>query len=349
MTGNSTYKSADRVRDEASHYQELPAAQNQEHFQDHVGISIWGKAGEVDIFFGATLYHVGGRKWGFADGALNQTYLLITPTGERVMTNNDFVANRMDPIRRFDFAETVQSDRVIWQAGNREVTFNPPVWEVRGEHFGVDLDLRLTGIGEPVPYHGNWDGLVAHGVAGNEVLCKAAGSCSYKGKTYVLEDGWGVRERTCLGHKHDVPSLLGTGSGYFWSWTFSDDIKIFYFSQGGSGHAAGRVFLLDRMIDFDPQHTVSEALETWTDPLTHETQVTKMRIGMKSEQGELELEVHTWSRLVFGFHLLEAYTTHTGKCGRARGRFTFPDGRVIPIEESLAYIEHGFATPLVAA
>jgi hypothetical protein len=349
MTDNTAHTVSDRLRAEASHFQKLPQAQNAEHFQDHVGISIWGKAGDVDIFFGATMYHVGGRKWGFDDAALNQTYLLITPTGDRTMGNNAFVANRMDPVSRFDFRETVEHDKVTWTAGNREVTFSPPVWEVRGEHFGVDLDLKLTGIGDPVPYHGTWDGLVEHGVAGNEVLCQAQGSCTYNGKTYTLDSGWGVRERTCLGYQHDVPSLLGTGSGYFWSWTFSEDIKVFYFSQGGSGHSAGRVFLDDRIIDFEPQQTVSEALESWTDPLTHETQVTRMRIGMKSDQGELELEVNTWSRLLFGFHLLEAYTTHTGKCGRAKGQFTFPDGRVISIDESLCYIEHGFATPMVAA
>jgi hypothetical protein len=66
------------------------------------------------------MYQVGGRKWGFDDAALNQTYFLITPIGDRTMANDAFVANRMDP------------DNVAWKAGNREVTFSPPVWrEIR--------------------------------------------------------------------------------------------------------------------------------------------------------------------------------------------------------------------------
>jgi hypothetical protein len=191
--------------------------------------------------------------------------------------------------------------------------------------------------------------MVERGLAGNEVLCRGEGTCTYGGTTYTLETGWGVRERTFLGKNFDVPSLLGTGSGYLWSWTFSEDIKVFYFSQSGSGHHAGRVFLKDRIIDFGGEQTTAEVLDTWTDPLTHETKATRMLITMHSEQGDLELEIKTWRRMVFGFHLVGAYTTHTGKTGRANGRFALPDGTSIPIDDQLCYIEHGFATPIIAA
>lgn len=340
------------VTDDASQYQRMPAADNAEHFQDHAGLFLWGTAGDVDLFFAATMYHVGGRKWGFEDGAFNQSVLLITPNGKagRVMENNSFVSNRMDPMRRFDFKETVDKDRVVWQAGNRTMTFSAPTWEVRGEHFGVDLDLKFTAEGPPVPYHGDWAGMVARGgVAGNEVICKGEGTCTHGGKTYRLESGYGVRERTFLGKTFDVPSLLGLSSGYLWSWTFAKEIKVFYFSQGGSGHHAGRVFLKGRIIDFTGEQTTTEVLENWTDPLTHETKATRVRIGMKSDQGELELEINTWRRMIFGFHLLEAYTTHTGKAGRANGRFMLPDGELIPIADEVCYMEHGFTTPNIAA
>jgi hypothetical protein len=336
---------------DASHVQKLPAEDNAEHFQDHGGLFLWGKAGDVDLFLGCTMYHLGGRKWGFADGAFNQSVLLVTPNGkdDRTMRDNAFVSNRMDPMKRFPFAETVTDERVVWQAGNREMRFEAPTWEVRGEHFGLDLQMKFTALGAPVPYHGDWEGLVERGVGGNEVLCRGEGSCTYKGKQYVIENGWGVRERTFLGKNFDVPALLGTGAGYLWSWVFAEQVQVFYFSQGGSGHHAGRVFLHDKLIDFTGEQTAVEVLETWTDPLTHETKATRMRISMKSEQGELELEINTWRRMIFGFHLLEAYTTHTGKAGRATGKFTLPDGTALPIDDELCYMEHGFATPNEAA
>lgn len=339
------------IRDDASHYEKMPEADNAEHFQDHAGLFLWGTAGDVDLFFGGTMYHIGGRKWGFDDAAFNQSFLLITPNGsnDRGMVDNEFVSNRMDPIRRFDFKETVDDKRVVWQAGNRELIFQAPTWTLRGEHFGVEVDVRLTALGKPVDYHGDWAGMVERGVAGNEVLCRGEGTCTYGGTTHTLETGWGVRERTFLGKNFDVPSLLGTGAGYLWSWTFSEDIKVFYFSQGGSGHHAGRVFLKDRIIDFGGEQTTAEVLDTWTDPLTHETKATRMLITMQSEQGDLELEIKTWRRMVFGFHLVGAYTTHTGKTGRANGRFALPDGTAIPIDDELCYVEHGFATPIIAA
>ncbi|GAB3101606.1 hypothetical protein G8770_14310 [Aestuariicella hydrocarbonica] len=339
------------IIDDASHFQRVPVEDNAEHFQDHAGLFLWGTAGDVDLFFGATMYHVGGRKWGFDDGALNQSFLLITPNGRdgRTMTNDTFVSNRMDPMCRFDFKETVEDDKVTWQAGNRIITFSAPTWTVTGEHFGIDLDITFTAEGKPAPYHGDWAGLVDRKVAGNEVLCHGEGTCTYEGKTYRLENGFGVRERTFLGRNFDVPSLLGLGKGYLWSWTFAPEIKVFYFEQGGSGHHAGRVFLKEGLIDFSGEQTTVEVLESWTDPLTHENRATRMIVSMKSEKGELELEINTWRRMIFGFHLLEAYTTHTGKAGRASGKFTYPDGRVLNINDEVAYMEHGFPTPSIAA
>lgn len=339
------------ITDDASHVRRLPAEDNAEHFQDHTGLFLWGTAGDVDLFFGNTMYYVGGRKWGFEEGALNQSFLLIVPNGKdnRKMENTPFIANRMDPLRRFDFVENKTEKEVTWQAGNRIVTFAAPTWKVKGEHFGCDLDITFTAEGPPIPYHGEWANLEKHKVAGNEVLCHGEGTCIYGGKTYKIENGFGVRERTFLGRNLSVPELLGVSQGYMWGWTFTRDLKVFFFKQGASGHEAGRVFLKGRTIDFTGEQTTLEVLEEWTDPLTHDTGPVRTRLNMKSDQGELELELHVWRRMIFGFHLLEAYTTHTGKQGRASGKFTFPDGREILIDDQICYMEHGYPTPSIAA
>lgn len=341
---------AARLAGEASHFQDLPAGHAEAHFQDHVGIGVFGKAGDKDILFVCTIYHVGGREWGLRDGAVMQTNLLVSPTDVRTMGDNRYVANRLDPIASFDnFAITQTADAVTWRAGAREIECRPPQWRVRGEHLGVDVDLVITGIGEPVPYHGTWDQLAKVGVAGNEQLGRATGRISYQGTTYTLDEGWAVRERTCLGSGFDVPSLLGAKEGYLWGWVFSEDLKVFCFAQGGSGHFAARVFHAGGVIDFGAEHSTVEPLASWTDPQTRATQVTAWRIRMESGAGKLEFEARTWSRYLFGFHLAKGYTTHCGALGRANGRFEFPDGRVVPIEERIAYFEQGFATLLPAA
>lgn len=335
--------------DDAAHFQDLPEDHLAEHFQDHIGIGIFGKAGDKDILFVCTIYHVGGRQWGIKDGAVMQTNLVVSPTDVRTMGNNSFVANRLDPIASFDnFVIESEANKVTWRVGQREIISQPPHWHVKGEHMGVDVDLHISGLGKSIPYHGTWDKLAKVGVAGNEQLGCAEGRITYKGETYTLDEGWAVRERTCLGKGFDVPTLLGAKEGYLWGWVFSEQVKVFCFAQGGSGHFAARVFHHGGILDFGAEHSTVEALESWTDPLTHATQTTAWRLRMQSEGGSLELHVRTWSRYLFGFHLINGYTTHTGALGRANGRFTFPDKRVVEIEERIAYFEQGFATPLPA-
>lgn len=335
--------------DEASHYQDLPPGHLEEHFQDHIGIGIFGRSGDKDLFFACTIYHVGGRKWGIKDGAVMQTDLVVSETADREMKDNDFVANRMDAINpQKNFSVTTQADRVVWSAGNRQIIARPPIWDVKGEHLGVDVDLQITAIGSAVPYHGTWDQIGEHGVAGNEQLGKATGSITYGGETYVLDEAWAVRERTCMGKDYDVPSMLGQKEGYLWGWAFSEDVKMFVFAQGGSAHYAGRVFLKDKLIDYTEENTKIDNLATWTDPKTRGTYVTKRKIILQSDEGTLDVTINTWSRYLFGFHLVDGYTTHFGALGRCSGTFTHPDGQVIDIDDQIAYFEEGSATMLPA-
>jgi hypothetical protein len=339
------------LEDEDSHLHELPQSDLAEHFQDHVGFGVFGKAGDKDVLITGIIYHVGGRLWGIDDGALIQTNIIIASTDDRVMKHTDFVANRMDPIAHFDnFEVTRDAEQVVWKAGNRQFIARPPYWELKGEHMGVDMDLRMTGIGKSIPYHGTWDGLATTGVGGNEHLAKAEGGFTYEGTTYTLDEGWAVRERTCLGKGWDVPALLGSQSagGYIWGWAFSEAVKVFVYAQEATGHFAGRIFVDDQVINISAEDTVVEPLTSWIDPLTHATHDTSWRVTMKCDAGTVDMTVNTWARCVFGFHMLHAYTTHHGAMGRATGQFVHTDGNVVALDDCLAYFEQGFATPLEA-
>src|ERR1039458_6075010 len=186
MTKDNERASSDvPLTDELSHFQELPEDQLREHFMDHLGIGIFGKAGDKDLALIDVIYHVGGRLWGNEDTALIETGLLLSSAHDRVMKNNDFVGHRLEPLVHFDNFEVVQeADKVIWKAGNRQIICDPPYWELKGEHLGVDIDIRVCGIGKSIPYHGTWDGLATSGVAGNEQLGRAEGSITYDGETY---------------------------------------------------------------------------------------------------------------------------------------------------------------------
>jgi hypothetical protein len=58
----------------------------------------------------------------------------------------------------------------------------------------------------------------------------------------------------------------------------------------------------------------------------------------------------TWARYLQGFHYVTAYTVQCGAVGLVTGKFTLPDGKVIPMKKnSEAYFEQGFSTPLPSA
>lgn len=336
-----------RLDEEMGHVDELPAGDRAEHFQDHNGIAVFGKCGDFDVLVVGTIYHVGGRLWGIEDGAVQQTNLIISPNNQRRMHNNDFVGNRMDPMGAYhDFEEVREPDRLIWKAGNRQLIFHPPYWELHGEHMGVGLDLMIGGIGQAIPYHGAWKDLAQSGVAGNEHLGWAEGTITFEGKEYVLDEGWAVRERACLGKGWDVLSLMGPYKGYLWGWCFSERVKIFCFAQFESNHLVGRVSVDETMIDFGKDEIFVEPLEWWQDPLTGVTYPIHWNITMTSEKGTLEINVNMLARALYGFHLTNGYSAHHSTLGRSKGRFLFPDGQSVLIEDCLSHFEQGKATYL---
>lgn len=341
------------VLNEGPHYHKLSAADRKEHWHDHQALGVWGKAGDVDFFLCHGFYHVGGKAWGLEDKStcLIQTNFLVTDCKNREMTDTPQVGTRLDPVAGYPMEISGDAETCTWAAGNRRMVRQGNRWTLTGEHAGVDMNIEAEGLGDAVPYHGTWDKLESVGMAGNEQLCRATGTFSYAGKTYTITEGWAIRERTLFGNGWDVATNLSrtTKRNYFWTWVFSEEIKVFFYEQGGSGGAEATVYFKDNSsIHFNQEQTKAVVTKTWTDPLVRDTQATALQIVMESEQGKLELDVNAWARSLFGYNLKHGYTIHTGAIGRTSGKFTKPDGTVIPVQEAPNYIEQGFALMLPA-
>jgi|GEM_PF-2770897 len=335
------------LADEFSQMQNLPEEQRAEHFQDHIGIGVFGRVGELDVMLAGTIYRVGGDVWGMEDGCLLQTNMIVAEPGDREMKNNTFVGHRFDAANTYpNLSVTHEPDSVIWSAGNRQIICRPPYWELKGEHMGVDIDIRFTGTGNCMPYHGPWDKLAETGIAGNEQLGRAEGHFTHDGNTYELTQGWAVRERTCLGEGKDVMALLGSVSGYIWGWCFSEKATIFFYAQRNRTGYGARIFTDGRVIDLTGPNNYIEEVSHYTDVLTQKVHPTAWKIDMKDENGTIEMDVKTWSRCLFGFHQRDGYTSHHGGLGRCTGAFTTKDGERFEFDDTTAYFEQGCATPL---
>ena len=347
------------VKSLVPHYPDMPPGHKDDWYFDDLSFAIYGKVdtpeGEKLLYIIAAIYKCGGRNWGIEDdvSAFNQTSITFAGINDREMTDNNYICNRCDPVRRFKNFEVIEDgDSVTWICGDRTIVCRQDSYEITGEHLGVDFDFRITDLSEPVIIHGPWPQARTVGVAGNEQMChRCEGSFTWEGKKYTLKEGTAVRERTLLsrGPKgiRDIATIIA--QGYLWGWALSEELTVFVFLQGATGDFAGTVFLKDRRMDFPAGQTTVRQTKFWEDPQVKSRFTTCLDVTMESEEGKLELVMDTWARYLSGFHYVTAYTTHHGAVGLATGRFTLPGGKVIEMaENSEAYFEQGFSTPLPA-
>jgi hypothetical protein len=344
----------DSVFDEGPHHEQMSVDDRKVHWHDQSAFGFFGKAGDVDFFLCHGFYHVGGSLWGLGEGestCVIQTNFLVTANEHRDMRDTPQVSTRMDPIAGHPMHITSDANSCTWAAGNRRVVRRGDTWIITGEHAGVDLDIVATAVGEAEYYKGPWSNVETVGIAGNSQLCHASGTFAHGGRTYTITDGWATRERALFGNGWDVVSNLNrtTSRNYFWTWVFSDDLQMFFYEQAGSNGAAANVYFKDgSIIHFSEAQTEAVITKRWVDPLVRENMATALEILMESEHGKLTLDVRSWARSLFGFHLQNGYTVHSGAIGRANGSFVKPDGTVIPVAEATNYIEQGYAVMLPA-
>ena len=72
----------------------------------------------------------------------------------------------------------------------------------------------------------------------------------------------------------------------------------------------------------------------------------RWQVNMKSGSGTVEMTVDLWARAISGYHLAEGYMTLFCSIGRSNGRFVFPDGRSVSIENAQAYLDRTTTLPL---
>src|SRR5581483_4957973 len=114
------------------------------HFLEDMGAGVFGKCKGENVLLIALHYRVGGSVWGVDDTIINNTTFHAAPYDRQKIEDNDFISHRIDPIyRNDDYKIAREADRIVWQAGDRQMIARPPYWEIKGEHLGVDCDLTM--------------------------------------------------------------------------------------------------------------------------------------------------------------------------------------------------------------
>lgn len=157
----------------------------------------------------------GAGQWIVPDGRVHCTQLIVIPQERRGqgMYDNDFVRSGWHPpqyLQPEDLKIVQEDNQVTWKLEGRSYICRPPVWEVKGSHAGVEIDLTCQQLSPAIWQWRPFEKGMEQDHAGYETFISAQGTLKVAGQTFPIENGLGVHERAILGQSWDIiPELMG--------------------------------------------------------------------------------------------------------------------------------------------
>ncbi|MDD5093923.1 MAG: hypothetical protein PHV74_06040 [Dehalococcoidia bacterium] len=339
------------LEDQLSYKDKLPKGQS--YFENNA-LFLMGETSDHLISVVSCIFRAGGGltgPWQVDDVYKLQTTFVVEPKGQTdKMHDNEFIGNRTwatDHWRGGGVRQT--KDEVVWYLQNREIVCRPPYWEMKGEHLGVECDLVFGGLGDASYHKGKYADLAKNGLAGYEQPMWVEGSIKAQGKTYTLTKGFGVQEKFTQ-PAWDLAQVL-TGTPYYWCWWASDNIRIFIYYFPSMGRTYSHVVVDEKEVVFHDEkgssNIILDELEYWIDPKTRMQVPVKWHFNLASKNGVIDLHVAASSRTYYGYLTKSGPTIHYGLHAHSKGQLFLSDGRVIPLNNMMTYMENGWcAIPL---
>ncbi|MGD9999447.1 MAG: hypothetical protein AB7U39_21210 [Ilumatobacteraceae bacterium] len=323
-------------------YGALPADRDT---SENAGFVVLARTPEADLLLWTSVYAISGRgagQWVVPDGRIHGTLLLVVPAGDDApMGDNHFARTGMH-ISQFlepaDHEIRIEADRSEWKVGGRTYTWEPPVWRIRGEHAGVDLDLTFRATGAAQWRWGPLDKIVENDSAGYEVGVAATGTITAGGRTYTITDAPGFHERPSVGESRDVVRELLGGAEFTSAQFFTDTLKVSLASHSGRGIKMGSVELGDDVHTFAPFMGSGDAsfdiLERWHDPRSGLSVPRTWHVACVSAAGALDVTITARARGYFHYLTAGGVMILMWILARADGTFRLADGTTHPIDNA---------------
>lgn len=315
-------------------------------YLENNGFMLMGETEEgYDVTFVSCLFNSGGGKetcWATENGSKGQTTFLAIPKDMRgQMNNNNFTGNRTwatDWTSQITVTETEEA--VTWELGNRKHICYPPYWEIKGEHMGVDCDIRLTGIGDAVYHKGKYSELAERGLAGYEHPLRAEGTITADGKTYTLKNAYGCQEKF-IQTNWDLAATI-VERPYYWVWWMNESIRIFIYHFPSLGRSVTHMYIDGEEVMMDQPIVTLNEKEQWIDPKTLMQVPVKWDFEIKSETASVEMDITADSRAFYSYLTNSGPTIHYGLLSFSDGSITLPDGKKLLAKDMMTYVEKGW-------
>jgi hypothetical protein len=235
-------------------------------------------------------------------------------------------------------------NKASWSIAGRELGYENGEWYAKGQHAGVEVDLRMTQRGEcfyHVANYAKWDWENNRGIAGGNLHVRVNGTIKANNKTYTIRNGHGVHERIIMaGNVPERINYMGKG-GAPWMHSFGERLSFFTIFRDFSGTGQFSLTLDNELVTAvqGPGWVQVKEKESWLDPKTKQVNPRSWLVQATTELGKFEAIVtgygryyYTWTRRG-GTLLVHCYMADV------LATFTKNDGTVIQ-EKQLGMVEY---------
>ena len=307
---------------------------------------------EHDILMYTCMYVIkggpGGSVWLDGDTRQHITLLSVTPIERRGkgMYDNNFARVGWHPTqygKPEDLKVTRGKDRVVWEMDGQRYIHKPPVFSVKGTHAGVEMDLDFRPAGPAFFRWGAMEGAGKADRAGYKSYVFPKGTIKVGGKTYEIKSGWGTQgHQIIMRPNYDiVGEWLAPHDMYELDSITSDNVLI-YLSRPTKG-VTGQVRVGDKIIDFQPDNKKGSisftVLEHWHDPRSGQNVPCRWHLAMASPEGTIDMDIQGQNRAYYQWDMKKGNTELMWIMCVGNGNVFMPDGRTVPIKDTLMRLE----------
>ncbi len=315
---------------------------------EETAFALVAECGDHDMLMwtaGYLLKSNGRGVWIDKEAAEHDMLFIAVPRANRgTMSDNHFARSGWHRTERLALQAVGierSADRVTWQFEEQQFISQPqaqpPLWQARGKIAGLELDLAYRQTGQPLWNWGSFASAAKTERGGYDVFARVNGSIKAGDRTFVIENGQGVREHILVGQAADPIRNLPAPRVMWWLYATKDDISINFFRPGsvdiGTVHAGGRE------IKFNPaagKGSISyQALAHWEDPRSGYHLPVRWHLSMNSPECTVDLDIRCHGRAYEHWTCDAGVRLYCYQLCVCDGIVQFPDGRKVEFSEHL--------------
>jgi hypothetical protein len=315
---------------------------------EETAFALVAECGDHDVLMWTAGYLLKGNGrgvWIDKQAAEHDMMFIAVPRANRgTMTDNPFARSGWHRTERLGFDDVKverSSDRVSWQFEEQQFisqpNAQPPLWQAKGKVAGLELDLAYRQMGKPIWNWGSFASAAQTERGGYDVFAKVDGTIKAGDRTFVVENGQGVREHILVGQAADPIRNLPAPRVMWWLYATKGDIGINFFRPGIVD--IGTVYVGEREIKFNPaagKGSISyHALAHWEDPRSGYNLPVRWHLNMSSAECVVDFDIRCHGRAYEYWNCDAGVRMYCYQICVCDGFVQFPDGRKVEFKDHL--------------